>query len=125
MNDPCTVDLGVTTYKTESSATGRWSQNSTVRLDHVLKKPSSGGFKALLLVLLSAPAIAVHDRWYEGCLQRDVFTVEHLFEEAIGQSVTRVEALSIVRRILKDAEDERFKLVALEATRGIQWSDEE
>jgi len=125
VTDSRTVDIGISPYKTEFSASGHWSLDTTRRLDRALPWHRAGKIKTLVFALLSASATAIYDPWHEKRVSGDVITVERLFEQAIGQSISRIEALAIARRVLKEAEDERLRLVELEATRGIQWRDEE
>jgi len=125
VTDSNTVDIGISSLKTESSATGHWQQDCTQRPDQSWNLPRSWGIVAIVSALLSAPATAVDDIWYQQRKERDAVTTVQLFKEVVGRSISRVEALSIVKRILETAESERLTLAELEASRGIQWGNEE
>jgi len=83
-----------------------------------------GRIAGLALTIMASPATAVPDIWSIERRRRDVTTVVCTVQTAVGRHITRQEALSIARRVLVDAEEQRRIIAEFEAARGINWEVE-
>lgn len=116
-NDFTTIDLQTESFAADISASGSWSKS-------FVKRPEASWWRlvqlGVLLSIAASPATAVPDYWFFE-RRRDPSATVRWVLEAIGQAISRMEALEIARQILNEAERERLVFAEWEAKGGIQW----
>lgn len=119
-NNLATIDLQVESSETDISSSGVWSKSYVKRPETSWNLWRVGQVVGIVLVTAASPATTTSDYWPR---RRDVATVALVFENVIGKSISRTEALRIARQIIECAEQERIQLAEWEAERGIQWEE--
>jgi len=108
----------------QTSATNAWAGNflrvSGKTFDFSKKAKISGFIFAFAI----SPITAMVDPWSIERQRRDAAVTMSIYQDFIGRSISRKEALRLSAQILKNAEKERDRMVEFEAMRGIQWGDE-
>jgi len=125
VTDASTAGIRAEILEQDVAATGSWGESYGRRPESVRPTPRLAQIAGVVLSLMASPATAVADVWFIQRRRHDAATTAWaFFEEAIGRPITRVQALSIARQILEQAERERIEMAEFEAARGIQWEDE-
>ena len=122
--DAATTDLLVEQSETEFSSSGSWSKSNVDSQENTWKSSRLAPIAGMLLAIAATAPTAIYDIWLWDRRRRDASSVSLVFGNVIGRSISRTEALRIVRQIIERAEQERIQLAELEAVRGIQWEED-
>ena len=124
MNNVCTVDLLDTGPTPETPATAYWYAGVERHPERAFNLSRMARVAGLAFSLAISSLTAIPDPWLLERKRRDATVTVSVYQQVVGRSVTRSEALRIARRILEQAEQERLAIAEFEAARGIQWGDE-
>ena len=124
MDNACTVDLLDREQMPQSLPTG-FSRESHERFrERIFGLSRMAKIAGVALSLAASPLTAMPDPWLLERRRRDAAVTVSIYQEVIGRSISRSEALRIARQILERAERERLAIAESEAAQGIQWGDE-
>lgn len=122
VNSASTVDFIEIESSSPATVTVFYDESDTKRVKNAFSLPRTTLAGVGLAFLLSfAPSTTMIDPWVMERKRRDAVVTMSIYNEVIGRTITRTEALRIASQILIRAEQERFAYAEIEAARGIQW----